>query len=255
MQEPNREPGDLAAGVRWDGLPQTQMIIDGDPPQLNPVTPVEMPSQASRLSSRVQPVGLELDLLHLSINEQDRGAKSVDGNTIVRVWHHDGALVFNVQDLLNTIEEAAVRQGVQTKVPLDEPDAPEMAIMLPLSEIWSIEHLNDIVDSASNGITHWAEVEVQTPGILSIVPADEEILESFKDTLLNYQDGDRVQVTVETVLRGMAAIFGIPPREDSLGYFWKDLRQMIVSGDAGDIDADDADILVQFGLFNAALFS
>lgn len=66
------------------------------------------------------------------------------------------------------------------------------------------------------------------------------------------EDNERL-VDRETVLRGIAAVCG----DDDIGLHerWRDqIRRAVGSGDAGDIDADLADNIVQAGLFGKVVY-
>lgn len=108
-----------------------------------------------------------------------------------------------------------------------------------------IRFLADVMTTAiEGGINYWASIDQ-----IGTVEDPDEILGWRYDAahLVDLEDGEEYSINLDTINRGLNRILAKHPegrRADSI-------RDM----DAGDLDANDADVIVQYGLFGELVYA
>lgn len=106
-------------------------------------------------------------------------------------------------------------------------------------------YLADVMTTAiEGGINYWASIDT-----VSQIEDPTEILGWRYDAarVVDLEDGEEYTINLDTIARGLNRIAKIQPR----GRIAAADRDM----DAGDLDAIDADIIVQFGLFGEHVYA
>lgn len=106
-------------------------------------------------------------------------------------------------------------------------------------------YLADVMTTAiEGGINYWASLDT-----VSTVEDPTEILGWRYDAayVVDLEDGEEYSISLDTIARGLNRISKIRPD----GHIASAHRAM----DAGDLDAIDADIIVQYGLFGELVYA
>lgn len=140
---------------------------------------------------------------------------------------------------------------IQTPVKIEH----DVLVRMPVSVNEILLH-DVLVTAVEGGISHWAAVEACT---MTEHPTEGEWYEHLEVRDRYESDSKRFNLNVETVLIGFRRLLEMNQHELAKAYtnerFQGRMLAAIVEQDAGNIDASDADDLVQLGLFGKLVYS